>query len=89
MAYAHISDLTFRHMNARQQAPRIGDAADFSAFREILPDQARQFVAEDGAGAGRNEFKLGQSASQQIAADFQRGNEGASLAQFDVQFPGM
>src|SRR5215510_116840 len=89
MADAHVSYLTLGRLNPRQQLTHVGHAADFSAFRKILADQARQFGAEHGAGARRDQFKLSQPASQQVATICQRGDEDARRTQFAFQLPGL
>ena len=86
---AHISDLALRRLNARQQLTRVCHAANFSAFRKILPHQPRQFLAEHRARARRDEFKMRQPAPEQITAIGQRGDEGARRAQFVIQLYGL
>ena len=58
MTDANIADLALRNLDAHEQLPGVGDAANLCSFLKVIPDQSRQVFAEDRARERRDQIEL-------------------------------
>ena len=81
----HVTNLTFRYLDADKQVAGIGHAADFCAFFEVTTEHPWQFFAKNQPCLGCGEFKLRPFALKDAAALFEGGGEVAEGLQLTTK----